>query len=242
VVERIVSMSRRNVALAAALIVSVSVAVAVFLRGSTTHGRSGSASLVKTGFQPGEYAPDFELRSLGGPSVRLSNLRGKPVLLNFWATWCAPCRVEMPWLVELDQQYRSKGIQIVGVSVDDAGEEKEVATFAKDLGVNYTLLFGNSAVANSYGGVRLMPQNFFIDAEGKITKATIGLTNKKDLEDGLAGLLKPVAESEVPGPNFKVGDAIPQLAGRDQFGKLQDFNSLKGANGLVLLFFRSADW
>jgi hypothetical protein len=87
-----------------------------------------------------------------------------------------------------------------------------------------------------------MPQNFFIDADGKITKSTIGLTNKKDLEDGLAGLLKPIAESAVLGPNFKIGDAIPQLAGTDQFGKPQDFNSLKGANGLALLFFRSADW
>jgi cytochrome c biogenesis protein CcmG/thiol:disulfide interchange protein DsbE len=235
-------MNRRNITLAAALIVSVSVAAAVFLRVSATRGRSGPANAVKTGFQPGEYAPDFELRSLDGLSVRLSSLRGKPVLLNFWATWCAPCKIEMPWLVELDQQYRAKGIQIVGVSLDDAGDEKDVATFAKDRGVNYTVLLGNSAVANTYGGVRLMPQNFFIDADGKITKTAIGLTDKKDLEEGLASLLKPIAESEVPGPNFKIGDAIPQLGGVDQFGKRQDFNSLKGADGLVLLFFRSADW
>jgi thiol-disulfide isomerase/thioredoxin len=205
--------------LAAALVVSVSVAVAMFLRVSTVHQRSGPANAVRTGFQPGEYAPDFELRSVGGPSVRLSSLRGKPVLLNFWATWCAPCRIEMPWLVELDQRYRAKGIQIVGVSVDDVGEEKDVATFAKGRGVDYMVLFGNPAVADSYGGVRLMPKNFFIDPDGKITKTTIGLTNKKDLEDGLTALLKPIDEGQVPGPNVRIGDAIPQLASTDQFGK-----------------------
>src|SRR6476659_2623660 len=93
---KVISVNRWNIVLAAALIVSVSVAVAMFLRVSTVHQRSGPANAVRTGFQPGEYAPDFELRSVGGPSVRLSSLRGKPVLLNFWATRCAPCRIEMP--------------------------------------------------------------------------------------------------------------------------------------------------
>jgi len=169
----------------------------VFLSLWTTTRKSSSAkanprvSSVKVGFQNGNFAPDFELRSLDGHSVRLSSLRGKPVLLNFWATWCAPCRVEMPWLVQLDQQYKVQGVQIVGVSLDDAGTEQDVAAFAKQEGVKYDVLLGNSSVANSYGGVRFMPQSFFIDRDGKISKTSIGLTSRKDLEDGISALLAP---------------------------------------------------
>ena len=147
------------------------------------------ASAIKVGFNIGESAPDFELRSLDGRTVRLSSLRGKPVFLNFWATWCAPCRVEMPWLVELDQQYRSLGVELVSVSLDDPGKEKEVAGFAAERKVRYTILIGDSSVADSYGGVRFMPQSFFIARDGKITKTTLGLTDKNDLEEGLKKLL-----------------------------------------------------
>ena len=144
---------------------------------------------VKVGFAVGDRAPDFELRSLDGHSVKLRDLRGKPLLLNFWATWCAPCRVEMPWLVELDQRYRTQGLQIVGVSLDDSGWTREVAAFVTQRGVQYQILLGDSATANEYGGVRFMPQSFFIDADGKITKATTGLIGKQNLEDDAKALL-----------------------------------------------------
>jgi peroxiredoxin len=155
-------------------------------------------SAVKIGFLSGDLAPDFEFHSLDGGMVKLSSLRGRPVLLNFWATWCTPCRVEMPWLVALDQQYRAQGIQIIGVSLDDAGGEHQVATFARDQGVKYPVLLGDSTVANAYGGVRFMPQNFFIDRNGRIEKNTIGLTNKEDLEDGVKAL---VAGDDTTKPN-----------------------------------------
>lgn len=161
-----------------------------------SRGRARSAArpvpvgaAVKVGFNVGESAPDFELRSLDGRTVRLSNLRGRPVLLNFWATWCAPCRVEMPWLIELDRQYGPQGVEMVGVSLDDPGAEQDIAKFVAERGVHYTILIGNSSVADSYGGVRFMPQSFFIDREGKITKTSLGLTDKHDLEEGLKKLL-----------------------------------------------------
>lgn len=144
---------------------------------------------VKVGFNVGESAPDFELRSLDGRALRLSSFHGKPVLLNFWASWCAPCRVEMPWLVELDGQYRPQGVEIVGVSLDDPGEEQDVATFVAERGVHYTILFGNSSVADSYGGARFLPQSFFIDRDGTITKTSFGLVDKRDLEEGIKMLL-----------------------------------------------------
>jgi peroxiredoxin len=80
-------------------------------------------------------------------------------------------------------------VQIVGVSLDDSGADREVAAFAKDKGVKYEVLFGDSSVADAYGGVRFMPQSFFIDREGKITKISIGLTSRNDLEDGIKALL-----------------------------------------------------
>lgn len=124
-------------------------------------------SSVKVGFKVGESAPDFELRPLDGRMMQLSSLRGKPVLLNFWATWCAPCRVEMPWLAELDQQYRPQGVEIVGVSLDDPGEEQAVTKFIAERGVHYPILIGNSSVADLYGGVRFMPQSFSSNATGR---------------------------------------------------------------------------
>lgn len=145
--------------------------------------------VVKIGFQVGERAPDFELRPLNGVDLRLANLRGRPVLLNFWATWCAPCRVEMPWLVELDAAYRSQGVQIIGVAME-SGSPDEVAAFAREYGVQYQVVLGNSATADEYGGVRFMPQSFFIDPEGKITKTTTGLTDRRDIEDGIKALLR----------------------------------------------------
>jgi len=144
--------------------------------------------VVKVGFQVGERAPDFALRSLNGVDLRLSNLQGRPVLLNFWATWCAPCRVEMPWLAELDATYRSHGVQIIGVAME-SGSPEEVAAFAREHGVQYQVVLGNSETADEYGGVRFMPQSFFIDPEGKITKTTTGLTDRRDIEDGIKALL-----------------------------------------------------
>jgi peroxiredoxin len=147
-------------------------------------------SPVKVGFKVGDSAPDFALRSLDGRVIELSNLRGKPVLVNFWATFCAPCRVEMPWLDELDQQYRAQGVEIVGVSLDDPGEEQAVIKFVTQRGLRYPILVGNSSVADLYGGVRFMPQSFLIDRNGKIAKISIGLTGKQDLEDGLKLLMQ----------------------------------------------------
>ena len=147
-------------------------------------------SSVKVGFKVGESAPDFELRSLDGRMMQLSNLRGNPVLLNFWATWCAPCQLEMPWLAELDQQYRPQGVEIVGVSLDDLGGEQAVNKFIAERGVRYPILIGNSSVADLYGGVRFMPQSFFIDRDGKIVKISLGLAGKHDLEEALKSLMQ----------------------------------------------------
>jgi peroxiredoxin len=132
-----------------------------------------------------KVAPDFALRALDGRTVNLSDFRGKAVLLNFWATWCAPCRIEMPWLVEFYKQYQSQGLDIVGVSMDDSGQETAIAEFIKERNVNYPILIGNNEVANLYGGLRFLPQTLFIDRGGNIVKTIYGIKSKEDFEHSI---------------------------------------------------------
>lgn len=137
----------------------------------------------------GKIAPDFALRALDGHTVKLSDFRGKPVLLNFWATWCAPCRIEMPWFVGFYKQYQSQGLEIVGVSMDDSGQETAIAEFIKERNVNYPILIGNNEVADLYGGLRFLPQSLFIDREGNIVKTGYGIKTKEDFELGITEFL-----------------------------------------------------
>jgi thiol-disulfide isomerase/thioredoxin len=129
-------------------------------------------------------APDFTLESLDGKNLRLSDLRGKAVLLNFWATWCGPCKIETPWLVELQNQYGAQGLQVVGIAMDDSGKE-DIAKFAKDMGMNYPVLLGQEAVGDAYGGVPALPETFFIGRDGKIVDKIIGLKGKGEIEDSI---------------------------------------------------------
>jgi thiol-disulfide isomerase/thioredoxin len=129
-------------------------------------------------------APDFTLERLDGGSMKLSDLRGKAVLLNFWATWCGPCKIETPWLVELQNQYGSEGLQVVGVAMDDSGKD-EIAKFTKDMGVNYPVLLGKEAVGDEYGGVPALPETFFIGRDGKIVDRIIGLKGRAEIEDSI---------------------------------------------------------
>jgi cytochrome c biogenesis protein CcmG/thiol:disulfide interchange protein DsbE len=131
----------------------------------------------------GKLAPDFTLKTIDGKSVKLSDLRGKAVLLNFWATWCEPCKVEIPWFVDLQKQYADQGLQIVGVAMDDNASPQKIEAFTKQLGVNYTILLGNDAVADQYGGIENLPTTFYVGRDGKIVQRVVGLVGRKDTEE-----------------------------------------------------------
>src|SRR5438105_1885112 len=173
----------RRITIFAAVVILVTLSIYGSLRASRIFHWQVTASTSVDGATL-EPAPDFELKSLDGRTVRLSDFRGKVVVLNFWATWCAPCRVETPWLVDLYRQYKEQGLEVVGISMDD-GEQEHVAEFAKELGINYTVLLGNHAVGDAYGGLRFLPQTFFIDRNGKIIKRSFGIKSKCDLEDDI---------------------------------------------------------
>jgi len=147
-----------------------------------------SKDKVETSNQPrepvaGEQAPDFTLKVLQGKgkTLQLSSLRGKAVVVNFWATFCEPCKIEMPWLVELQKKYGPQGLQILGVSMDEI-EESAVSTFAHNMDVNYPVLMGTDKVADQYGGIDGLPMLFFVDRNGKIVDRVLGLESESSIE------------------------------------------------------------
>jgi thiol-disulfide isomerase/thioredoxin len=155
---------------------------------------SSASSLV--GDVRGRSAPDFELVSLDGKRVKLSDFRGKAVLLNFWATWCTPCKQEMPWFVDLQKKYGSEGLVVVGVAMDDS-ETSKIAEFAGQMGVNYPVLLGTDKVSEDYGNVQYLPTSFYIDRDGKFVGKGVGLLGRKEVE---ANVQKALA-SHVIGAN-----------------------------------------
>jgi thiol-disulfide isomerase/thioredoxin len=142
----------------------------------------------RAGQMTGSAAPDFALQSLDGKTIHLSDYRGKAVLLNFWATWCGPCKIEMPWFVELQKEYGPAGLQILGVAMDDASPG-EIDKFAKDMGVNYPVLIGKDAVGDAYGGVDYLPESFYIDRNGKVLDKVLGLKGRGEIEDAVKKIL-----------------------------------------------------
>ncbi len=137
-------------------------------------------------------APDFTLKDANGKPVRLSDYRGKVVLLDFWATWCGPCKIEIPWFVDMQRRNKDRGFEVLGVAMDDEGWEV-VKPFITNIGVNYRVVIGDDMTAQSYGGVDALPTTFLIDRSGKIAAVHVGLTSKKDFEDGVEQLLQGAA-------------------------------------------------
>jgi len=142
----------------------------------------------------GKQAPAFTLTNLKGEKVSLANYKGKAIQINFWATWCAPCKIETPWLVELEKQYSPKGFEILGVSFDDldkddqkllAKEKSDIARSAQQLGISYPVLLDGDSIAKPYGDADVYPTSFFVDRSGTIVAASFGLTSKDDLESNI---------------------------------------------------------
>ncbi|HJX82900.1 MAG TPA: TlpA disulfide reductase family protein [Candidatus Angelobacter sp.] len=176
------------------VVTSALLAVVLLGGNAANQRRSGVQSLPPDGLTIGSSAPDFELKILGskGKTMKLSDLKGKAVLVDFWATYCEPCKIEMPWFAELQQKYGPQGFQVIGVAMDDEDTTATISAFAKKLGVNYPILLGTEHVADLYGGIDGLPMSFFIDRSGKIVDRQLGLVDKSILEDNIKKSLAPV--------------------------------------------------
>ncbi|HSZ16768.1 MAG TPA: TlpA disulfide reductase family protein [Terracidiphilus sp.] len=150
----------------------------------------------------GKPAPNFTLQDLSGKKISLDSYKGKAVMINFWATWCGPCKIETPWLVELRDEYASKGFEILGISAEDddladndikgwAKDKAAIASFVKQEHMSYPVLINGDSISNTYGGLEAMPTSFFVDRTGKVVAVQLGITSKDDMA---AKIQKALAE------------------------------------------------
>jgi peroxiredoxin len=160
----------------------------VTLSGCSSWSKTAKASTLKP-HKERKAAPDFALKDANGQAVRLADYRGKVVLLDFWATWCGPCKIEIPWFKEFERQHKDRGFAVLGVAMDEEGWDV-VKPFAQNIGINYRIMVGDDSIAKQYGGVDALPTTFLIDRDGRIAAVHVGLSSKRDFEDGIQELLE----------------------------------------------------
>lgn len=168
---------------------SLILGVAVFLMAAVpVESAESSGAVKKMGISARPSAANFNLTDLNGNPLSLSALKGKVVLLDFWATWCPPCRAEIPHFVELYSAYKGKGLEVVGLSVDQGGPAG-VTQFIKENSVSYPVAMADIPLTQAYGGIRGIPTTFLLDKNGHIAKKYVGYQDKAVFEREIQGLL-----------------------------------------------------
>lgn len=133
-------------------------------------------------------APPWELKDTEGNLVKSSDFTGKVIILDFWATWCPPCKVEIPGFIELQKKYGEKGLVVIGVSLDEQGPAV-VKPFIQQLGMNYPVVMGDEKIVQDFGGVSVIPTTFIIDKSGTIVDKHVGYAPKETFEEKITPLL-----------------------------------------------------
>jgi len=148
-----------------------------------------------------KQAPDFALKDVTGQTVKLSDYRGKVVLLNFWATWCEPCQEEIPWFIDFQQSLKDRNFEVLGVSMDDDGCDS-VKPFLAKYKLNYRVVIGTEELSGKFGGIDALPTTYIIDREGRVAVAHVGLVSRKTYQNDIFNLL------DHPGPQDSVGSLV----------------------------------
>jgi thiol-disulfide isomerase/thioredoxin len=155
-----------------------------------TETPTASAANDKSAFKP---APDVELQTLDGKPFRLSELRGSVVLLNFWATWCGPCRAEIPEFNAMQREHASRGLKIIGVSSSDTSDD--IKNFQKDVKQEYTVVIGSEDVPGKFGNGPGLPETLVIDREGRVRQRLVGGKDRETFEAAIKSLLDETSSS-----------------------------------------------
>ena len=188
-----------------------------FLLGCVIYGCSPAKTVKAASLKPDKErhaAPDFALKDADGKTVRLSEYKGKVVLLDFWATYCGPCKIEIPWFMDFERKHKDQGFSVLGIDMDDEGWDA-VKPFVSDVGINYRIVVGNDATADKFGGIEALPTTFLIDRQGRIADVHVGLTSKSEFENAIEQLLQAPAHGGgiIEGRARPAGDAVPLSAG-----------------------------
>ena len=146
-----------------------------------------------------KQAPTFSLKDAAGNTVNLADYRGKVVLVNFWATWCGPCEVEIPWFIEFEQKFKDQGFAVLGVSMDDDGW-KSVQPFVAKHKINYRVVIGSEVVSQQFGNIDSLPTSFVVDRQGRIAASHVGLVEKREYQNEIVKLLEDVKTAAVGHP------------------------------------------
>lgn len=183
------------------LIVVLTVGVLIGLtlyadRVTRVHGKTGM-SVPRLADVAGKPAPELRLKDLEGKDVSLADLKGKVVFVNFWATWCDPCRIEIPWLIDMQAKYASRGFTVVGVAMDDEGQKVVAPFVAKEkfdvngqqLPMSYPIWIGSDEAADKFGGILGYPTSFLISRDGKQVEKFQGLKSQDELEKAIESQL-----------------------------------------------------
>jgi thiol-disulfide isomerase/thioredoxin len=172
------------------LLVGIIIAAGYFLlkNPSETNGKpKEEASLSESASD--KKAPDFILSSTEGNEIKLSDYEGKIVILDFWATWCGPCRMGIPDLVDIQKQYKDK-LVVIGISLDQAATVKQVIPFIKEFSINYPVVYGTEKVVVDYGYIEAIPTTFILDPQRKVVDKFIGLVPKSVYVDRIEKMIK----------------------------------------------------
>ncbi len=146
---------------------------------------------------PAADAPNMAMKDVEGRNVSLAQYKGKVVLVNFWATWCGPCRIEIPWMIEFQRKYGPRGFTVLGIAMDDEGkkvvgpfvEKERFDVDGQQMAMNYPILLGDDDIADKFGGLIGLPTSILVSRDGKKVKTIIGLVNHDDIAKAIEGLL-----------------------------------------------------
>jgi len=174
----------------------VAAALAVYTADKLTRVHPKAAA-VPAKFTGGEAAPEVRVKDLEDHDVELRDYQGKVVLVNFWATWCDPCRIEIPWLIEMQEKYGPQGFTVLGVAMDEEGKPVVAPFVAKEryevngkkLPMNYPIVIGNENVADKFGGLLGYPTSVLISRDGKQIKRITGLISYDEMSKAIEGAL-----------------------------------------------------
>ena len=182
------------------IVLTVAVLIGLTLyadRVTRVHGKIGTSVPARVADVQGKPAPALRLKDMSGNDVSLADLKGKVVFVNFWATWCDPCRIEIPWLIDIQKKYASRGFTVVGVAMDDEGQKVVAPFVAKEtfdvngqqLPMSYPIWIGSDDAADKFGGILGYPTSFLISRDGKQVEKFQGLKSQDELEKAIESQL-----------------------------------------------------